>query len=137
VEFAKRHAVALGQCPVWLFSSGPLGTEAKDEEAMSQRQLAELTELLHPRDHVGDLPESHLLAGVHGVRRVQGSRGVTAGITAVDKIGDRLNMVVAHRCLRGMWLLRMLGSSLVGGVRLRAMDGAIGVLGRGVQRVEL
>jgi menaquinone-dependent protoporphyrinogen oxidase len=51
VEFAKRNAGALGRCPVWLFSSGKLGTEAKDEEAMSQRQLAELTELLHPRDH--------------------------------------------------------------------------------------
>ena len=63
VEFAKRNAAALGRCPVWLFSSGPLGTEAKDEEAMSQRQLAELTELLHPRDHrvfFGALDRSHL-----------------------------------------------------------------------------
>ena len=36
--------------PVWLFSSGPLGEEVKDEEEQP-RQLPELRELLHPREH--------------------------------------------------------------------------------------
>ena len=36
--------------PVWLFSSGPLGTEVHDEEEQP-RQLAELTETLRPVAH--------------------------------------------------------------------------------------
>jgi menaquinone-dependent protoporphyrinogen oxidase len=49
-ELAHTHAPALAGVPVWLFSSGPLGEEIKD--GMEQiRQLPELTELLHPKDH--------------------------------------------------------------------------------------
>ena len=48
--FAQTHAPALAGVPVWLFSSGPLGEEIKD--GMEQiRQLPELRELLHPKDH--------------------------------------------------------------------------------------
>jgi menaquinone-dependent protoporphyrinogen oxidase len=50
VEFAERHGDALSQVPVWLFSSGPLGTEVEDEEPQP-RQLADLTERLSPKDH--------------------------------------------------------------------------------------
>jgi menaquinone-dependent protoporphyrinogen oxidase len=50
VEFAERFAEGLSQLPVWLFSSGPLGTEVKDDEEQP-RQLAELTETVRPRDH--------------------------------------------------------------------------------------
>jgi menaquinone-dependent protoporphyrinogen oxidase len=49
-EFAKENADALSKMPVWLFSSGPLGTEVHDEEEQP-RQLAELTDTLHPRGH--------------------------------------------------------------------------------------
>jgi menaquinone-dependent protoporphyrinogen oxidase len=50
VEFAERNAETIGRLPVWLFSSGPLGTEVKDEEEQP-RQLAALTEMLKPNDH--------------------------------------------------------------------------------------
>jgi menaquinone-dependent protoporphyrinogen oxidase len=49
-EFARRHRDPLAQIPVWLFSSGPLGTEVKDEE-QQPKQLPELEEILRPRDH--------------------------------------------------------------------------------------
>ena len=54
-KFAKRHQAALQQRPVWLFSSGPLGTDQVDEEGHDVREAArpkefqELTELLTPR----------------------------------------------------------------------------------------
>ena len=50
VEFAQNHAGALAGVPVWLFSSGPLGTDVQDEEEQP-RQLAELREALDPREH--------------------------------------------------------------------------------------
>jgi menaquinone-dependent protoporphyrinogen oxidase len=50
VTFAERHAEALSQVPVWLFSSGPLGEDVTDEEEQP-RQLAALRESLRPRDH--------------------------------------------------------------------------------------
>jgi menaquinone-dependent protoporphyrinogen oxidase len=49
VGFAHRHAGSLSQRPVWLFSSGPLGT--RDDRDEEPRQLAELTEVLHPIEH--------------------------------------------------------------------------------------
>jgi menaquinone-dependent protoporphyrinogen oxidase len=49
-SFAERHREALAAVPVWLFSSGPLGTEEEDEE-QQPRQLADLQEHLSPRDH--------------------------------------------------------------------------------------
>jgi menaquinone-dependent protoporphyrinogen oxidase len=49
-EFAEGNADVLSTMPVWLFSSGPLGTEIHDEEEQP-RQLPELTRVLHPRDH--------------------------------------------------------------------------------------
>ena len=39
IEFADAHAETLAGMPVWLFSSGPLGTEVHDEEEQL-RQLA-------------------------------------------------------------------------------------------------
>lgn len=61
-EFAERHADALRRLPVWLFSSGPLGIEVKDEEEQP-RQLGELTKMLKPKDHrvfFGALDRSNL-----------------------------------------------------------------------------
>lgn len=54
-KFAKRHQAALQERPVWLFSSGPLGTDEADEEGNDVREEArpkefqELTQLLKPR----------------------------------------------------------------------------------------
>lgn len=54
-RFAKRHRTALLDRPVWLFSSGPLGTDLVDDEGRDVREVCrpkefdELTALLHPR----------------------------------------------------------------------------------------
>jgi menaquinone-dependent protoporphyrinogen oxidase len=53
--FAERHRAELLQRPVWLFSSGPLGTDRVDQEghdvleASRPKEFARLTELLRPR----------------------------------------------------------------------------------------
>jgi menaquinone-dependent protoporphyrinogen oxidase len=49
-EFARRHRDVLAARPVWLFSSGPLGTEVEDAEEQP-KELAELREAIGPRDH--------------------------------------------------------------------------------------
>ena len=58
-EFVTRHRAVLAERPVWLFSSGPLGTDLVDEdgrdifEATRPKEFAELQALLRPRgDHV-------------------------------------------------------------------------------------
>lgn len=54
-RFVKRHRTTLAARPVWLFSSGPLGTERVDEhgddvlEACRPREFDELAALVHPR----------------------------------------------------------------------------------------
>ena len=56
VEFVMRHVDVLAERPVWLFSSGPLGTSRTDDQgrdlvgATRPRQFAELEEALLPRD---------------------------------------------------------------------------------------
>ncbi len=47
--FVERHREALSRIPVWLFSSGPTGTEPTDV-GVSEKQLAAL-QALGPRDH--------------------------------------------------------------------------------------
>ncbi|MBZ5680492.1 MAG: flavodoxin domain-containing protein [Acidobacteriia bacterium] len=56
-EFVRRNHNVLANRPVWLFSSGPLGTEAKDAQARDLRvvtepkEIAEFRETIRPRDH--------------------------------------------------------------------------------------
>lgn len=53
--FVKHHRHLLAARPVWLFSSGPLGTEAVDPQGRDVRETTrpkefdDLAELLHPR----------------------------------------------------------------------------------------
>lgn len=55
--FVRRHQSILVGMPVWLFSSGPLGTEATDaeghdlREAAEPKEVAEFRETITPRDH--------------------------------------------------------------------------------------
>lgn len=49
-EFTRRHRASLVEHPIWLFSSGPLGTEVVDTEEQP-KELSELLEMLEPRDH--------------------------------------------------------------------------------------
>jgi menaquinone-dependent protoporphyrinogen oxidase len=54
-RFVKRHRALLTTRPVWLFSSGPLGTDRIDAqgddvlEATRPREFDELAALVHPR----------------------------------------------------------------------------------------
>lgn len=56
-EFVRRNHTLLIDRPVWLFSSGPLGTEAVDAKgqdvraAAEPKEIAELQEAIHARDH--------------------------------------------------------------------------------------
>jgi menaquinone-dependent protoporphyrinogen oxidase len=48
-EWVHRNQVTLAARPVWLFSSGPLGTEVKDAEPQP-KELAEFQQAIGPRD---------------------------------------------------------------------------------------
>jgi menaquinone-dependent protoporphyrinogen oxidase len=56
-EFVRQNRDALAERPVWLFSSGPLGTKTRDEqgrdvcEVTVPREIAEFTESIRPREH--------------------------------------------------------------------------------------
>jgi menaquinone-dependent protoporphyrinogen oxidase len=56
-EFVKRNRSLLATRPVWLFSSGPLGTEATDKDGRDVRVVSEAREIpelraaIHARDH--------------------------------------------------------------------------------------
>ena len=53
--FVRRHRSVLATRPVWLFSSGPLGTDTVDEEGRDvlvttePKEFVELRAMLHPR----------------------------------------------------------------------------------------
>ncbi|MCB0909790.1 MAG: flavodoxin domain-containing protein [Nocardioidaceae bacterium] len=55
VRFARKHRAALASRPLWLFSSGPLGTDVVDKdgknvlETTRPKEFADLVDLLHPR----------------------------------------------------------------------------------------
>jgi menaquinone-dependent protoporphyrinogen oxidase len=57
VKLVRRNRAALAEKPVWLFSSGPLGTEALDaqgrdqKEAAVPKEIAELRAAVGARDH--------------------------------------------------------------------------------------
>jgi menaquinone-dependent protoporphyrinogen oxidase len=55
VRFARKHRAELSSRPVWLFSSGPLGTDRVDDEGQDvlevtrPKEFDELSSLLNPR----------------------------------------------------------------------------------------
>src|SRR5947209_5120607 len=48
-EWVHRNQAVLAGHPVWLFSSGPLGTEVKDTEPQP-KEMAEFQQAIRPRD---------------------------------------------------------------------------------------
>jgi menaquinone-dependent protoporphyrinogen oxidase len=56
-EFIRRNRAVLASKPVWLFSSGPLGSSTTDDKggdvtvAARPREYAELRDAIHPREH--------------------------------------------------------------------------------------
>ena len=57
VELVRRNRAVLAGKPVWLFSSGPLGTEALDAQGRDQKvaavpkEIPELRDAVNARDH--------------------------------------------------------------------------------------
>lgn len=52
-HFLKKHRKALRQMPFWVFSSGPVGDPARDNQAwMEPPKIVEKVEALGGRDHV-------------------------------------------------------------------------------------
>jgi len=55
-RFVKRHKAVLASRPLWLFSSGPLGTDTVDAEGRDvlessrPKEFEELSSALHPRE---------------------------------------------------------------------------------------
>jgi menaquinone-dependent protoporphyrinogen oxidase len=49
-KWVHRHQAVLDQHPVWLFSSGPLGTEVKDIDSFRPKEMAEFQQAIRPRD---------------------------------------------------------------------------------------
>jgi menaquinone-dependent protoporphyrinogen oxidase len=51
-DYVRRHREALAGRPVWLFSDGPLGSEAT-EGTRQPKEIAEFQASIHPREHRG------------------------------------------------------------------------------------
>jgi menaquinone-dependent protoporphyrinogen oxidase len=82
-EFVKLHRDALSARPLWLFSSGPLGTAKTDAKgrdvlkAAEPRQFAEFRDLVKPRDlrvFFGGLDPSRLRGGERMLRATPAGR---------------------------------------------------------------
>lgn len=66
VAFIRRHAGLLASHPVWLFSSGPLGSDGGTTEPREPVEMAELAPLVKARAHA-------IFAGAHDRATVEGS----------------------------------------------------------------
>lgn len=85
MEFVRRNRAVLADRPVWLFSSGPLGTEPTDAQGRDltvvavPKEIAEFTEAIHPRGHrvfFGVLDPSRLGLGERAIRKLPASRAL-------------------------------------------------------------
>jgi menaquinone-dependent protoporphyrinogen oxidase len=85
VAFVKGQQHLLAQRPVWLFTSGPLGTEAtnaKGEDlrvAAEPKELPEFEETIHPREHrvfFGALDPGELSFTERSLRKLPAARAI-------------------------------------------------------------
>ncbi|WP_428263563.1 flavodoxin domain-containing protein [Haliangium sp.] len=51
-RFVQRHVDELRRMPVWLFSSGPIGAEVRDEDFLPTTQVRRLMKLVDARGHI-------------------------------------------------------------------------------------
>ncbi|MDO1477102.1 flavodoxin domain-containing protein [Rhodococcus ruber] len=81
--FVREHRDGLVARPVWLFTSGPLGTEEVDEqgqdvrESAAPRELPELIDAIAPREHhvfFGALDPKTLGVGARVMRKLPAGR---------------------------------------------------------------
>jgi menaquinone-dependent protoporphyrinogen oxidase len=84
-EFVRRNRAVLATRPVWLFSSGPLGTQATDAKgqdlrvAAEPKEVAEFRAAIGPRDHrvfFGALDPGKLSFAERSLRRLPAARAV-------------------------------------------------------------
>jgi len=90
VGFVRRNRAILARSPVWLFSSGPLGTEATDAKGRDLREVTEPKEIpefqaaIAPRGHrvfFGALDPDTLGFAEQAIRKLPAAR---AGLPAGD-----------------------------------------------------
>ncbi len=83
-QFVRRNAKVLAARPVWLFSSGPLGTGPADAKGRDLRtvtvpkEIPEFTQALHPRGHhvfFGALDPAKLTLAERSLRKLPAARG--------------------------------------------------------------
>jgi menaquinone-dependent protoporphyrinogen oxidase len=100
IGFADANAETLSAMPVWLFSSGPLGTEVHDDEEQP-RQLAELTETLRPESHrmfFGALDHGKLSFGERMmVKAVKAPEGDFRDWNAISEWADEISRELTDR----------------------------------------
>ncbi len=99
-RFIKQNSTTLASRPVWLFSSGPIGPDEKDkkgrdprEVAVSQEEIAQLKNLIGPRDHrvfFGGLDSSKIGIGGWFIRRIPAAQKalVEGDFRNWNEIGD-------------------------------------------------
>jgi menaquinone-dependent protoporphyrinogen oxidase len=84
-EFVQRNRAVLAGRPVWLFSSGPLGTDETDakgadvRQAAEPKEFAELVAIIGPHDHrvfFGALNPATLTFGERTIRKLPAARQV-------------------------------------------------------------
>jgi menaquinone-dependent protoporphyrinogen oxidase len=83
--FVERNRDLLARRDVWLFSSGPLGTEATDSKGQDllassePKEMAALVEAIHPREHrafFGALSPDTLTVPERALRRLPAARSI-------------------------------------------------------------
>jgi len=87
-EFVRRNTEVLAARPVWLFSSGPLGTGPADAKGRDLRtvtvpkEIPEFTQALHPRGHhvfFGALDPGKLTFAERSLRKLPAARAALPG----------------------------------------------------------
>ena len=85
VEFVRRNRAVLAGRPVWLFSSGPLGTEPTDAQgqdltaAAEPKEIGEFRQAIAPRGHqvfFGVLDPGRLGLGERALRKLPAARAI-------------------------------------------------------------
>jgi menaquinone-dependent protoporphyrinogen oxidase len=83
--FVRDHRASLARTPVWLFSSGPLGSATTDAKGNDLRSAAvpkeapELEEMVHPREHhvfFGALDPKQLTVAERTLRKMPAARAI-------------------------------------------------------------
>ena len=84
-EFVRRNRRMLATAPVWLFSSGPLGTETKDQHgrdvlvASEPKEFAEFSATIEPKD-------KRVFFGALDGKKLRGVHRLFSLVPAADRV---------------------------------------------------